>query len=84
MASSQLIHFFDQELVNVCFGNTALLAGDSLEQAVTDFNLADKRFTFVDRAELAMDKLPLLKAILAQGAVYRTADAENAGLLLHL
>jgi hypothetical protein len=52
LAASQMASLFAQKLVNVGFGTLALLGLESFEQAIFDFDLKAKTFTFVVRDEL--------------------------------
>jgi hypothetical protein len=38
---------FNEKIVNVCFGSLVLLGFEAFEQAIIDFNLEEKTFTFV-------------------------------------
>lgn len=51
-SSAQLAMFYRDMIFNVCIGSVALLAFDSIDQAVIDLDLQAKTFTFVDRADI--------------------------------
>lgn len=44
--------FYRDMIFNVCIGSVALLAFDSIDQAVIGLDLQAKTFTFVDRADI--------------------------------
>lgn len=48
--------FFKEQLVNVCVGSVALLGFEVMEQAITEINLRDGTFTFLDRQDCASEQ----------------------------
>lgn len=86
LATSQMASLYQQKLVNVCIGSHALLGFDLFEQAIVDFDLEAKTFTYVVREELKTEIADLQKLIVDDGLVYQKPKNEEAKteLLWHL
>ena len=61
---------FSQKLVNVCFGQSTLLAFDCFDQAIIDFDLDAGMFTFVDRVALGIPQSQVNDLIIDDGLVF--------------
>ena len=55
----------------MCFGSLALLGLEIFDQAIIDFDLKDKTFTFVVRDELSTKLDELRKLIVNDGYVFQ-------------
>ena len=55
----------------MCFGSLALLGLEIYDQAIIDFDLKDKTFTFVVRDELSTKLDELRKLIVNDGYVFQ-------------